>query len=96
MAKGTIRKLIADRGYGFIKGENGRDVFFHRSELQGVEYGHIREEQEVEFEMARGQDGRSQAVKVRLSEAEVKEELPSAEETIETAEAVEDDSTEAP
>jgi len=38
MAKGTIRRLIADRGYGFIKGEGGKDLFFHGSELQGVEY----------------------------------------------------------
>jgi CspA family cold shock protein len=68
MAKGTIRRLITDRGFGFIKGERGEDLFFHRSELQGVEYGSLREGQEVEFEVGRGRDGRSQAVKVSLAQ----------------------------
>ncbi|MCJ7791379.1 MAG: cold shock domain-containing protein, partial [Dehalococcoidia bacterium] len=45
MAKGTIRRLVTDRGFGFIKGEIGEDLFFHRSELQGVEYGSLREGQ---------------------------------------------------
>jgi len=68
MAKGTIRRLVTDRGFGFIKGETGEDLFFHRSELQGVEYGSLREGQEVEFEVGRGRDGRSQAVKVKLAQ----------------------------
>ncbi len=94
MAKGTIAKLM-DRGFGFIKTEAG-DLFFHRNELEGVEFNNLSEEQEVEFEKGQGRDGRPAAVKVRLTEAEVKEELPSAEETAETPEAVEEDSTEAP
>ncbi len=48
------------------------------------------------FEKNQGSDGRLNAVSVRLAEAEVKEELPSAEEITETPEAVEEDSTEAP
>ena len=68
MPKGTIRRLVADRGYGFIKGEREEDLFFHRSELQGVEYGSLREGQEVEFEVGRGRNGRSQAVKLRLAQ----------------------------
>jgi len=49
----------------------------------------------VEFEKSQGRDGRPQAVKVRLAEAEVKEEPPSAEETAEAPEAAEEGSTEA-
>ncbi len=95
MAKGTIAKLM-DRGFGFIKTEEGGNLFFHRNELEGVEFNNLSEGQEVEFEKGQGRDGRPAAVKVRLTEAEVKEELPSAEETAETPEAVEEDSTEAP
>ncbi len=95
MAKGTIANLT-DRGFGFIKTEEGGDLFFHRSELEGVEFNNLRAGQEVEFEKGQGRDGRPAAVKVRLIEAEVKEELPSAEEITETPEAVEEDSTEAP
>jgi len=65
MPKGTIRRLIADRGFGFIRTEKREDLFFHRSELEGVDYSSLREGQEVEFEVGQGPDG-SCAVKVRL------------------------------
>ncbi len=94
MAKGTIARLM-DRGFGFIKAEEGGDLFFHRNDVEGVDFNSLSEGQEVEFEKGQGRDGRSAAVKVRLTEADVKEELPSAEETIEAPEAVEEGSTEA-
>ena len=65
MTKGTIRRLM-ERGFGFIKGEGEEDLFFHRNDLQGVEFGSLREGQEVEFEVGQGRDGRKQAVNVRL------------------------------
>ena len=95
MAKGTIARLM-DRGFGFIKTEEGGDLFFHRNDLEGVEFNSLSQGQEVEFEKGQGRDGRPQAVKVRLTEAEVKEELPSAEETTEAPEVVEEGSTETP
>jgi CspA family cold shock protein len=70
MAKGTIRRLIADRGYGFIKAEDEKDLFFHRNDLEGVEFASLHEGQEVEFEKGQGQDGRPKAVKVRLAQPE--------------------------
>ena len=72
MPKGTIATLT-DRGFGFIKAEGETDLFFHRSELEGVEFNSLREGQEVEFEM--GQDGKDRpaASKVRLAEAQVED-----------------------
>ena len=67
MPKGTIRKLM-DRGFGFIKGEEEGDLFFHRNDIEGVEFESLREGQEVEFEKGQGRDGRPQAVKVRLAQ----------------------------
>jgi CspA family cold shock protein len=67
MPKGTI-KLISDRGFGFIRTAEGKDLFFHRSELQGVDYSSLREGQQVEFEVGRGRDGRPQAVRVKLTQ----------------------------
>jgi CspA family cold shock protein len=67
MPKGTIKTLM-DRGYGFIKTEDDTDLFFHRNELEGVEFAGLREGQEVEFEKGQGRDGRPAAVKVRLTE----------------------------
>jgi CspA family cold shock protein len=59
-----------DRGYGFIKTEEKEDLFFHRNDLEGVEFDGLSEGQEVEFEMGQGRDGRPQAVKVRLAQPE--------------------------
>ena len=69
MPKGTIRQHM-DRGFGFIKTEEEKDVFFHRSEIEGLEFTDLREGQEVEFEASQGRDGRPQAVKVRLAQPE--------------------------
>jgi len=68
MAKGTIKRLILDRGFGFIQTKEDEDLFFHRNELQEVQFADLREGQEVEFEMGQGRDGRQQAVKVRLAQ----------------------------
>jgi len=69
MPKGTIARLM-DRGFGFIKTEEGGDLFFHRNELEGVEFNSLREGQEVEFEKGQGRDGRPAAVKVKLAGTE--------------------------
>jgi len=70
MAKGTIRRLITDRGFGFIKTEEETDLFFHRNELQEVDYDSLKEGQQVEFEIEQGRGGRPQAVRVRLAQPE--------------------------
>jgi len=68
MAKGTIKRLILDRGFGFIQTAEDEELFFHRSDLQDVQFADLREGQGVEFEMGKGRDGRQQAVKVRLAQ----------------------------
>ena len=72
MPKGTIRRLM-DRGFGFIKTEDETDLFFHRNNLEGVEFNALSEGQEVEFEKGQGRDGRPEAVKVRLTGTQVED-----------------------
>jgi CspA family cold shock protein len=67
MPKGTIKKLMGS--YGFIKTEEEEEVFFHSNELEGVEFASLNEGQEVEFEIGKGRDGRTAAVKVRLAQS---------------------------
>ncbi len=69
MPKGTIKKLMGS--YGFIKPEQGEDLFFHRNDVEGVEFDSLREGQEVEFEKGQGRDGRPKAVNVKLAETQV-------------------------
>ncbi len=48
---GTIKKLTLDRGFGFIRGEDGSEYFFHRSELVGgLRFDELKEGQRVSFE----------------------------------------------
>ena len=68
MPKGAIRRLIVQRGFGFIQTAEGKDLFFHRSQLQGVDYSSLREGQQVEYEVGQGRSGRPEAVSVRLAQ----------------------------
>src|SRR3984885_8063930 len=35
MPSGTIKRLVRDRGFGFIRDDGGQEWFFHRSSVQG-------------------------------------------------------------
>lgn len=50
MAHGTIKKLISDRGFGFIAQEDGSEIFFHRSQVLGAGFDALREGQGVTYE----------------------------------------------
>jgi cold shock protein len=63
MPQGTIKKVIADKGFGFIEGEKG-DLFFHHSALEGVSIEALRIGQAVTYEEGRGPKG-SRAEKVK-------------------------------
>ena len=65
LAKGTIKKLISDKGFGLILTAEGKDLFFHRSQLQGLDFSSLREGQEVEYEAGTGRGGRPEAAKVK-------------------------------
>ncbi len=51
MARGTIKRLVADRGFGFVS-EEGRelDLFFHASAVRGATFDGLRVGQPVEFD----------------------------------------------
>jgi cold shock protein len=65
MVKGTVKWFNATKGYGFISGENGEDVFVHYSAINVDGYKTLEEGQEVEFEIVEGQKG-PQATDVTL------------------------------
>ena len=63
MNKGTVKWFNAEKGYGFITGEDGNDVFVHFSGLNMVGFKSLEEGQAVEFEVVNGEKG-PQAVNV--------------------------------
>jgi len=66
MATGTIKKLVRDRGFGFITGQDGAEVFFHRNAVQGAAFDSLAEGQAVEFDSEQGEKG-PRAANVRLA-----------------------------
>ncbi len=55
---GKVVRIIEDKGFGFIKSEDGREYFFHRSALKNLDFGAIRTGQAVEFEERPGQQNK--------------------------------------
>lgn len=58
MQEGTIARLVTERGFGFIsrQGEE-KDLFFHSTELQNVEFNDLKEGDKVTFEVSDGPKG---------------------------------------
>ena len=56
MPQGTIKKLITNKGFGFIAGEKG-EIFFHHSALEGTTIEALSEGQQVEYEEGRSPKG---------------------------------------
>ena len=56
MASGTIKKLVSDKGFGFIESD-GDELFFHRSAVEGTTFEELREGQSVEFNVGQGPKG---------------------------------------
>ena len=66
--KGQIKRLIRDRGFGFIVAEDGKEVFFHRSALAGEDFDALEEGTGVEFDLEKGPKG-PRAVNIKAEES---------------------------
>ena len=59
--QGSILRLVRDRGFGFIKAENGSEVFFHATGVTGsTPYDNLTEGQTVSYEKQQDQRGRGE------------------------------------
>jgi CspA family cold shock protein len=68
MPTGKIKKLVRERGFGFILGSDGAELFFHRSALQGEGFDTLAEGQAVEYDVEKGDKGpRAANMKVAAS-----------------------------
>jgi CspA family cold shock protein len=67
MATGTVARLVRNRGFGFVRTGDGREVFFHSSALPAGVFDSLQEGQEVEFETEPDPRGRGERARdVRL------------------------------
>ena len=66
MNKGTVKWFNATKGFGFITGEDGKDVFVHWSAIQGEGYKTLDEGQAVAYDLTEGPRGQQAANVVKL------------------------------
>ena len=70
--QGTVDRVVAEDGFGFIIGPNGEEYFFHRTALKGVDWEELGPGVPVLFEATEGigdrPDEHLRAVAIRLTE----------------------------
>ena len=67
MSSGTIKKLVSDRGFGFITAEDGKDYFFHRDGLDSsLDFDRLVGGEKVNFDVESSPRG-PRAVKVQAA-----------------------------
>jgi CspA family cold shock protein len=58
MSTGTIKKLVSDRGFGFIAADDGKEYFFHRTGVDaGVNFDTLTGGEHVTFEIEQSDKG---------------------------------------
>ena len=58
MATGTIKKVVSDRGFGFITADDAKDYFFHRDALDSsLDFDRLNGGEKVEFEIEQSPKG---------------------------------------
>jgi CspA family cold shock protein len=63
---GTIKRLVSDKGFGFVAAADGNEYFFHQSAVADGQFDQLREGQAVTFNSGQGPKG-PRAEDVRLS-----------------------------
>jgi cold shock protein len=58
MLTGSVKKVVADRGFGFIAADDGQEYFFHRGGLDSsLEFDRLGGGERVTFEVERSDKG---------------------------------------
>jgi CspA family cold shock protein len=57
VANGIIKRLVRDRGFGFIRDDGGQEWFFHRSSVKAGSFDQLNEGQRVSFDEEPSQKG---------------------------------------
>jgi CspA family cold shock protein len=67
MAEGTVKKVVSERGFGFIAAPDGKEYFFHRTGVAGsVDFDRLVGGESVTFEIESGPKG-PRAIQVRTA-----------------------------
>ncbi|MDD5247090.1 MAG: cold shock domain-containing protein [Candidatus Omnitrophica bacterium] len=61
-----MKKVVRERGFGFISDTDGREVFFHQSSIIDARFDSLTEDQDVEFEVEKSDKG-PRAINIHLA-----------------------------
>ena len=59
MHTGKIKKLVREKGFGFISDTDGSEIFFHKNNLVDLEFDALNENDELEFDVEKTPKGSS-------------------------------------
>ena len=54
---GTVKRLVREKGFGFLLGNDGKEYFFHQSACVTVPFDSMSEGQPVTFDVGQGPKG---------------------------------------
>jgi CspA family cold shock protein len=57
MTTGVVKTLVDGHGYGFVSCKAGKDLFFHFTQLRGIEFNSLRKGQSVLYKIGIGEKG---------------------------------------
>jgi CspA family cold shock protein len=57
VANGKVKKTVADRGFGFIVADDGKEYFFHHSAVKSGEFDSLKGGEAVTFDITQGPKG---------------------------------------
>lgn len=57
MKNGWVKRIVSDKGFGFIRDDRGEEYFFHRNEMDRAEFEQLQENSPVSFEPDQGPKG---------------------------------------
>jgi len=63
---GVIKRLVADKGFGFVRADDGREYFFHQASCVDGNFDSMREGQKLTFDAGEGPKG-PRAENVRIA-----------------------------
>lgn len=69
MHTGKIKRIVGERGFGFICDTDGREVFFHQSAVVDTQFANLKEDTQVEFDIEKSPKG-PRAINVHVVEAQ--------------------------
>ena len=55
--RGRVMRIFPDEGFGFVRADDGRQIYFHRNSLLAGQFDHLKTGTKVQLHVEEGEDG---------------------------------------